>query len=88
VYSQGLRPALRRAGLRYVTLHGLRHGFGSMLASAGVSIGTVQVVMGHANVTLTLQTYTHLLPGDGAAVARTSLEVPRKKPGNTRHCWH
>jgi hypothetical protein len=26
--------------------------------------------MGHANVALTLQVYTHLLPGDGAAVAR------------------
>ena len=69
VYSQGLRPALRRAGLRQITLHELRHGFGSMLVS-GVSIKTVQVAMGHANVTLTLQTYTHLIPGDGAAVAR------------------
>jgi hypothetical protein len=26
--------------------------------------------MGHANVTLTLQTYTHLMPSDGGAVAR------------------
>lgn len=71
MYQQGLRPALRRAGLREITLHQLRHGFGSMLVSAGVSIKAVQVAMGHANVMMTLQVYTHLMPGDDTSVART-----------------
>jgi integrase len=70
VYSQGLRPALRRAGLREITLHELRHGFGSILISAGVSIKTVQVAMGHSSPSVTLQVYTHMLPGDGETVAR------------------
>jgi integrase len=71
VYEQGLRPALRRAGLRAVTLHELRHGYGSILISAGMPIKSVSVSMGHANVMMTLSTYTHLMPGDDAALAAT-----------------
>lgn len=71
IAPQILRPALRRAGLREVTLHELRHGFGSILISSGVSVKVVQVAMGHSSPSITLQVYTHMMRDDGAAVGRT-----------------
>lgn len=74
----GLRPALRT-----VSLHALRHGYASLLISAGVGIKTVQTLMGHAPVQMTLDTYSHLLPGDDAAVAGTLADkVFRAATGN------
>jgi integrase len=64
----GLHPALRRAGLPKITLHALRHGYASTLLAAGVGIKTVQTLMGHATVQMTLNVYAHALPGDDAGV--------------------
>lgn len=44
--------------------HDLRHTFASTLLSNGVSIKAVADWMGHANATVTLQTYAHLMPVD------------------------
>lgn len=43
--------------------HALRHTCGAWLAIAGVSIKVIQSVMRHSTITLTLDTYGHLLPG-------------------------
>jgi integrase len=44
-----------------ITLHSLRHSFGSNLANAGVNDSIVQKLMGHANISTTM-IYTHLSP--------------------------
>lgn len=44
--------------------HALRHTCGAWLAIAGVSIKVIQSVMRHSTITLTLDTYGHLLPGE------------------------
>ncbi len=50
--------------------HSLRHTCGAWLAKAGVHSKVVQTVMRHSVITLTLDTYGHLFPGqDAAAVA-------------------
>ncbi len=64
-----LARTLRRAGLRRITMHALRHTFASTLISSGVSIKTAQRLLGHANIQMTLQTYAHMLPGDDDGVA-------------------
>jgi integrase len=46
------------------TAHGLRHLFASALISGGASVKQVQTVLGHASAVITLQTYSHLWPGD------------------------
>jgi integrase len=42
-----------------VRLHDLRHGFASMLVSAGTNVRVVSDLLGHSTVGFTLQTYTH-----------------------------
>jgi integrase len=70
----GLHAALRRAGLRKVRFHDLRHSFASNLLGAGTDIVTVSKALGHANVHITLTTYAHAIPrerqGAGDALAR------------------
>jgi integrase len=78
----GLHSALRRAGLRQVRFHDLRHSFASNLLVAGVDIVTVSKALGHANVHITLVTYTHAIPkerhGAGDALARLMAQSGNK----------
>lgn len=43
-----------------ITAHCLRHTFASMLYMAGVDILTAKEQLGHANISTTLEIYTHL----------------------------
>ena len=66
-------PALRHAGIQGVTWHTLRHTFASRAVMAGVDIRTVQELMGHSTITMTMR-YTHLSPTHlRAAVNKASL---------------
>lgn len=55
--------AAREVGADF-TSHGLRHFFASALISGGASVKQVQTVLGHSSAVITLQTYSHLWPGD------------------------
>jgi integrase len=52
-------PALRRAKLRRIRVHDLRHTAASLMIATGADIATVSRQLGHANVAITLNTYTH-----------------------------
>jgi len=52
-------PALRRAGLRRVRVHDMRHTCASLLIAAGCDIAAVSRQLGHANVATTLAVYSH-----------------------------
>ncbi len=56
------RSALRRAGLRQVSFHSLRHSFTALLIAQGENIKYIQSQLGHASVQTTLDRYGHLLP--------------------------
>ena len=47
-----------------VTPHVCRHTFCSNMASLGMSPKTLQIIMGHASIEVTLNVYTHLEAGD------------------------
>lgn len=53
--------ALKRGKIEGVTWHTLRHTFASRLVMAGVDIRTVQELMGHSTITMTMR-YAHLSP--------------------------
>ena len=57
--------ACRRAGLRRIRWHDLRHSFASNLLATGTPIRQVQEWLGHASITTTMR-YAHLAPGGGA----------------------
>jgi integrase len=54
-----LRPALKAAGLRHVTIHSLRHTFASGLIMQGRPVTEVAHLLGHASPTITLAVYSH-----------------------------
>lgn len=56
------------AGLPKIRLHDLRHSCTSYLISNGIPIVAVSKRLGHANVTQTLNTYSHMLPSDSAKI--------------------
>ena len=60
---EGLRIALeraeRRAGVKHIGLHGLRHTMATNAVRGGVSLRLVQNLLGHTSYTLTARVYTH-----------------------------
>jgi len=54
-------PALKQAKIDGMRWHDLRHTFASRLVMAGVDIRTVQELMGHQSIAMTLR-YSHLSP--------------------------
>jgi integrase len=64
-----LKRPLGRAGLPQIRFHDLRHTCATILLSRGVHAKLVQELLGHANISITLDTYSHVLPGmdDGLA---------------------
>jgi integrase len=63
------KRALKRAGVRQVRFHDLRHTFGTRMASAGVPMRTLQEWMGHRDYKTTL-IYADYAPGRQRGRAR------------------
>ena len=68
--------------LPFIRFHDLRHSNATALISAGVSAKTVQQLLGHSDVSITLNTYTHVLPSmEQAAVEKLdSIIFPTSVP--------
>ncbi len=67
--QRSVAPLLSRAGLLQITFHDLRHTCASLLFSKNVHPKFVQERLGHASVAITLDTYSHMLPGMGSEAA-------------------
>jgi len=59
--KKGFSSALKRARIENFRFHDLRHTFGSHLVMQGVDLKTVQQVMGHKDIKMTMR-YSHLSP--------------------------
>ena len=59
-FTRSFSDAVKRSGLPAIRLHDLRHGWATMALSAGVHPKFVQETLGHANIGITLETYSHV----------------------------
>ena len=59
------------AGLPKIRLHDVRHSYASAALAAGIPAKIVSERLGHATVQITLDTYSHVLPGLDAQAAET-----------------
>jgi integrase len=56
--------AWKRGTVDPITLHECRHTFASLMIAAGVNAKALSTYMGHANISITLDRYGHLMPGN------------------------
>ena len=60
--SRRYRKLLQLAGLPGMRYHDLRHGAASLMAAQGVSARVAMEILGHSNISTTLNIYTHIAP--------------------------
>ena len=61
---------IKAAGIRPITIHGLRHTSATLLLKAGVPPHVVQQRLGHKRIEMTLGIYAHVLPSMQQDAAR------------------
>lgn len=69
-------PAIREANVKDFSWHCLRHTFASRLVMAGVDLRTVQQLMGHKTIQMTVR-YAHLAPEHQMAAVERLCSVQR-----------
>ena len=67
----------RAAGLEPITPHECRHTYASFMIAAGVNVKALQVFMGHASITMTLDLHGYLMPGSEDEAAALIDALPR-----------
>ena len=74
-----IKRGAAKAGVKSIRLHDLRHSNATALIQAGVNPRVVQQRLGHADVNITLNTYTHVLPEMDIAAAETLDSIMLKR---------
>lgn len=80
--SQEFTGIVREAGLPHLTLHGLRHAHATLLLSRGIHPKVVSERLGHSNIAVTMDTYSHVIPGiqEQAALALDEILADGRIP--------
>ncbi len=74
------KQTLRRAGLRDIRFHDLRHTYASLLLAQGEPITYVASQLGHANPGITLKIYSHWIPNESQREAVNKLPSLSRQP--------
>lgn len=77
------KAILARAGLPPSRFHDLRHSCASLLLAQGVHPKVVQEILGHSQIGMTLDTYSHLLPNAQREAARSMNDLLAADRGGT-----
>ncbi len=73
-----------KAGLPHIRLHDFRHSHASLLASEGINIQEIARRLGHSNVEMTWNTYSHLYPQEeerAVGILNKIFETKRSENG-------
>ncbi len=77
LYENGSRS---KAGVPKIRFHDLRHSAASLLLSMGTHPKIVQELLGHSNISMTLDTYSHTIPSLQAdAVSRLNTLLTQQE---------
>ncbi len=79
--TQAWRKLAHRCGLKGIRLHDARHTHASLMLKQGVHPKIVQERLGHASISITLDTYSHVAPGlqQAAANGFDNIVMPKQK---------
>jgi len=78
---RNFKRVLRKAGIRDIRFHDLRHTFASQLLSNGTNILYVSQQLGHSNPGITMKIYAKWIPNEGQRQAMNNLPyVGRSSP--------
>nr|NIO19453.1 tyrosine-type recombinase/integrase [Candidatus Aenigmarchaeota archaeon] len=77
---RGFRKVLKKAGLRHIRFHDLRHTYASLLLNLGESPAYIQEQLGHHSIQITVDTYGHLIPGSNRAAVNKLDELIESAP--------
>lgn len=59
---RAFRALLERSGVRQIRLHDLRHTAASLMLAQGVHSRVAMEVLGHSQISVTMNTYSHVAP--------------------------
>ena len=76
--SSFFRETARKSGIPPIRLHDLRHSHASLLIEKGFSIVAIKERLGHENIQVTLQTYSHLYPNKQEEISATLESIITK----------
>ena len=80
VKARYFKRALRKAGLRDIRFHDLRHTYASLLLAQGEPITYVANQLGHKNPGITLKIYSHWIPKESQREAVNKLPSLTRQP--------
>jgi integrase len=65
------RRVQKKAGVKYRNYHTIRHTYATRMFENGIPLKIVSVLLGHANIKITADTYTHVMPQEKIKAADT-----------------
>jgi len=80
--TSAITRACKKAGLRPVSVHVLRHSFASALAQSDVNPHTLATLLGHSSIACTAR-YAHLSP-EGLRTTTKLLDSPPRRTKKSR----
>ena len=81
VVTHAFNRVIRKAGLPHIRFHDLRHTHATLMLKGSVHPKVVQERLGHANIGITLDLYSHVLPGLQEAAAERFDKMPEQDVG-------
>ena len=65
----------KKVGMKHIRLHDLRHSHATLMLTQGISAKVVSERLGHSSISITLDTYSHVLPSMGEEAAQQSADA-------------
>jgi integrase len=75
------KAAWKEANLEPIGLHECRHTYAAFMIAAGVNAKALSTYMGHSSITVTLDRYGHLMPGNEDEAAALLNEYLQREAG-------